>query len=373
MKLPLVILLLICICIFVVAIATCIYLYYHNTEAPYFHNEKQGRHASSARPVSEKMNLEYTMHWPEMNIFFHSEKMQETLFLSWLGATSLKERYLFVFTEKEAFRAFLSACEKIFDENEVPEFMFDAVYRENGSVAEMQDQILLFMQKNHYSYKGVIQDDGSFSHLSGINVTSALIGTGYSASRLYSTSGDNEDYDWTAQLHSEMFHTEKDEYLSSLMELLNRTFVLHIPFGLWKNRVRTVTQMIPESVHWFYPCIEKNGNTIRIYYENDSVMQKNEELLFSSAKKHSIKMKKESESESCSFMMIDNSLYDRCRTAVKHVYHADSIPVYMNVPLLQQIHLGCNVIHFAPLLNHSRYGAGDSILFYEQFLIRNRL
>ena len=373
MKLPLVILLVICICILVIAVIMSIYFHHSSTSAPYFHNEKHGRHAVSLESPGEPMNLEYTMHWPEMNIFFQSEKIQDTLFLSWLGATAEKERYLFIFTDKEAFRAFLSACEKIFEENEVPAFLFDAVYRENGMVSEIQDQVLLFMQKYHYSYRGVIQDDGSFSHLSGINVTSALVGTGYSASRLYSTSGDNEDYDWAAQLHSDMFHSQKDEYLASLMSILNRTFDLHIPFGLWKTKVQTVTQMIPESVHWFYPSIEKSENTVCMYYENDSLMQENEELLLSSAKKNSVKIKKESESESCSFMMIDTSLYERCRKAVKLVYHAESIPIYMNILPGEQIHLGCNVIHFAPLLNHSRYGASNSILFYEQFLISKSL
>ena len=369
MKLPLIFLLLICICIFVIAIVMSIYLHHSTTSVPYFHNEKRGRHVSSVSRISEKMNFDYTTHWPEMNIFFQSEKMQDTLFLSWLGATANQERYLFIFTDKEAFRAFLSACEKIFEENEVPAFMFDVVYRENGRVNEIQDQVLLFMQKYHYSYKGVIQDDGSFSHLSGINVTAALVGTGYSAGCLYSTSGDNEDYDWAAQLRSDMFHTRKDEYLSYLMNKLNRTFDLHIPFGVWKTKVQMITQMIPESVHWFYPCIEKNENTVCMYYENDSLMQENEDLLLSSAKKHSVKIKKESESKSCSFMMIDFSLFERCQRVVEKVYRTESIPVFMNVQPSQQIHLGCNVIHFAPLLNHSRYGASDSIVFYEQFLI----
>lgn len=372
MKLPLILLLLLIICIFGIAIVMSIYLHHSSTSAPYFHNEKHGRHVSSARHVSEKMNLDYTMHWPEMTIFFQCEKIQDTLFLSWLGATAKQERYLFIFTDKEAFRAFLSACEKIFDENEVPAFMFDAVYRENGLVSEIQDQVLLFMQKYHYSYQGVVQDDGSFSHLSGINVAVAIVGTGYSACCLYSTSGDNEDYDWAAQLRSDMFHSKKDEYLSSLMNMLNRTFDLHIPFGVWKAKVQMVTQMIPESMHWFYPYIEKSENTVCMYYENDSLMMENEDILLSSAKKHSVKIKKESESVSCSFMMIDSSLFERCQRVVEQVYQTESIPVFMNVQLSQQIHLGCNVIHFAPLLNHSRYGASDSILFYEQFLITKK-
>lgn len=373
MKLPYVFLLMICICILVAAVMMVVYLYRNHQDIPYYHNEKQGRHASSYKSVSETMSMDYTMHWPEMNIFFHSEKMEDILFLSWQGAVKKKDRYLFLFTEKDTFSAFLSACARLFEENEVPLFMFDAVFKENGRVSEIQDQVLIFMQKYHYSYKGVLQDDGSFSHLSGINVTSALIGVGYSGVRLYTISGDNEDYDWSAQLHSGMFHTEKDEYLASLMERLNRTFDLHVPFGLWKSRTDTITHMIPESVHWFYPCIEKSENMVYMYYENDDMMQENERILLSSAKKHSVHIKKETESHSCSFMMIDSSFYDRCQKAVSLVYQCESIPVYMNVPAKEQVHLGCNVIHFAPVLNHSRYGASDSILFYEQFLVNRKL
>lgn len=98
MKLPYVFLLMICIFILVAAVMMVVYLYRNHQDIPYYHNEKQGRHASSYKSVSETMSMDYTMHWPEMNIFFHSEKMEDILFLSWQGAVKKKDRYLFLFT-----------------------------------------------------------------------------------------------------------------------------------------------------------------------------------------------------------------------------------------------------------------------------------
>lgn len=369
MKLRYLFLLGVCFLILCITSVLTYYFFHLKMASPYFHNPKpNGKHSCRAETPKDEMSLDYTMHWPEINIFFQSETLNECLFVSWKGAVKKKDRYLFVFTRKEAFSAFLSACSRIFEENKVPGYMFDAVYMEGGSVSLIQKEILVFMQKYHYSYQGVIEDNSQFSHLAGLNCTSALVGIGYSGTQVYSYHGDSADFDWASQLAYRMFPSKKDDYLNFLLKLLNQTYELHVSFGLWQSKVDTVCKMLPESSHWFYPVIEKSEDTIRLYYENDVMMKENEEILTANARKNGITIKKETESKSCSFYFLDSKLFECCKNAVHHVYHEDSIPVYMNVPFTEQLHLGCNVIHFAPILNNSRYGAADSILFYEQFL-----
>ena len=343
-------------------------LFHKNTATGFPLRKKHGKHVAMEDGERERLSEDYTIRWKDSDLFFETFRYEEAICLSWRGAVWKKDRILYVFTQKDAFEAFMSACQNIFDRNELPAYEFDVFYDENGLMEHVSDLILLHMTRMERNYVGVIQDDSGFRHLSGVNEISALIGIGYSGSACFSFSGDNSDYDWISGISSKTFEPVRDDWFADLADRLKRIFDLHADPFFYRKRVRRIMEMIPESTGWFLPSVSKEEGRIVLFSENMKQLSECSETLKKSAARASVRIKKETECAPCSFQIIDHSFYDLCCNAIHKSYRTEIIPVYMNVEEKQQLHLGCNVIHFAPLLNGSRFHAISSVDFYECLL-----
>lgn len=311
----------------------------------------------------------YTARWPRLVLAFTriTDLCEDAL--QWEGVTKTQRRLLFVFHHRQAYDAFMSACEQIFENNLVPCNAFDVIFDPQYTVTD--EQLLYRMKKTGLTYSGVITDDSGFVHLAGLNRISALVSTGYQAGKCIAFSGDNQEYDWLGELRDrELFHPVKDSEIIAMYHVVTDVFHLH-PKGLtFHTKLNDVMRIIPESVRWFMPVLEKHHDHLIVHGHNLKAIESNMTSLQHSAKKAGITLTETESWQAYSTDDVNTQLYDRCvHSLEKTGYDIPVLPVHIAMNREKQIHLGCPVLMFAPLLNENRTSYAMSVQYYLSFLM----
>ncbi|MGM9941646.1 MAG: hypothetical protein ACI32N_06610 [Bulleidia sp.] len=367
------------VCIIIILLCTLILLV-HSLKPAQYHpvmDVKQSRQDAFFNRFETEETLwndrEYTARWPQLVLAFTriSDLCQDAL--QWQGATRTQRRLLFVFRHEQSYSAFMSACEDIFENNLVPYNAFDVIHDPDCHITS--EHLLYRMKKTGTAYTGVITDESGLFHLSGTSCQTAVIGSGYLSGMTIGLKGDNEEFDWLGEVRDrDLFHPIKDSDSVALYRMVKQTYGLHPEGMTFLSRVQDVMKTIPESTHWFMPVLEKHPDRIVLYGLNPKTVEAGFETLRKSAETAGITLTGTGTWKGYGTEEINTQLPERCTHALhKAGYDALSMPMRLPVPPDQQIHLGCPVLLFGPLMHENRTSYVMTMEYYRSFLLEGNI
>lgn len=351
---------------------TSLFLLYHRNGPALHHVHLDVPHTDQMNDkptISMLEDREYSIKWPDLAIAFEKDERSGVPFLVWRGASQSQRKLLFVFHYPQSYSAFMHAISHIFTSNACPANAFEVLQVKTGM--HLNEEILYRMKVTGSSFYGVIVDDSGFINISDKYPLCAMIGTGSLSYMHVSVAGDTDEYDWLVeQKPTEICPLTKTEERVRLLDTVSTQLHLKLNGMTWIGRTERLLQQIPVFYQLFYPRFIHDGDTLTVFDENLEQVEKDVQILCQLGQKNSIILSEKEKYRGFSDWMVNHGLYDRVKDALQASDHlVPVIPYRMALSADQDIHVGCSVIHFAPLVNGQIDSSSQTICFYEKLLL----
>lgn len=339
--------------------------------AKWKNKDSKKKHARKTVPMdlayssqSEQLWQEIKIRWPEMFVMMERIPMQSTFFMHWKGAVRHSKSILFIFHQEEAFHAFMEACEVISEQNLLPYNDFYVAYTYGKQFGELQNDVLAWMYRTEKYFEGALSDDSELMNLSGAKGIQAIIGVGYRPYYKYEVKGDTSEFDWKGGLNVSQLFPIRESAISAIWQ---STF---LDSYFRKKNASDLIARIPEAKSIFYSELIRTENNLFLFGVDQNDLMENESILIQSARKSHVILKRTEQMKESIQTDIHDCLYLHTVQSAQRSICDICLPVVLTKESQQCLSFGCPIVHFTPLLNHTRVSSEASNAFYFDFLLR---